>query len=94
MGKKASSTIKAGSLIQVKEGVCLPEFPEVSCAGWTGIVEEVKKKDKDRSYTIIWDETTEKKIPEAYKAQCEAQQLLYNYACLPGDDLILADSQS
>ena len=93
MGKKASSAIKAGSMIQVKEGVCLPEFPEISCAGWTGMVVEVRgKKVSERTYILEWDEATEKKIPDAYKTHCEAQQLLYTMACLPGDDATLADS--
>ncbi len=93
MGKKASSAIKAGSNIQVKEGVYVPEFPEICCEGWKGMVVEVRgKKVAERTYILEWDDETESKMPAAYKAQCEEQGLFFKMACLPGDALILCDS--
>ncbi|QDT97599.1 hypothetical protein [Gimesia aquarii] len=93
MGKKASSTIKAGSNIQVKEEVYVPEFPEICCGGWTGMVVEVRgKKVSERTYILEWDDETEAKMPDAYKSQCEDQGLFFKMACLPGNALILRDS--
>ncbi|WP_339727864.1 hypothetical protein [uncultured Gimesia sp.] len=93
MGKKASSTIKAGSNVRVKEGICVPEFSEICCEGWTGMVVEVRgKKVAERSYILEWDEETEQKMPEIYKSQCEEQGLFFKMACLPGDALLLSDS--
>lgn len=93
MGKKASSTIKAGSNIQVKDGIFVPEFPEICCAGWTGMVVEVRgKKVSERTYILEWDDETEQKMPDEYKTKCEEQGLFFKMACLPGDALILSDA--
>lgn len=93
MGKKASSAIKAGSNIQVKEGVCVPEFPEICCEGWTGMVVEVRgKKVSERTYILEWDDETVNKMPSAYKSQCEEQGFFFKMACLSGDALTLSDA--
>lgn len=56
------------------------------------VVEVRGKKVSERTYILEWDEETERKMPEAYKSQCEEQGLFFKMACLPGDALLLTDA--
>lgn len=86
-GGKASG-FKPGQKVCVREGVCAPEFPDISCAGWTGLVADILGKRKPNpQYVIQWDETTIAGMPENYEALCEEQNLLYTMACFPKEEL-------
>ena len=87
--KKAADNLAPGARVQVRPGVSVPEFPDVSCAGWTGVVVELVGKKADAKCVIEWDETTVAQMPGAYVEQCEKQNLFYRMACLPRDDLEL-----
>jgi hypothetical protein len=85
--KKASDELAAGARVRVKEGTTVPEFPEVSCAGWTGTVVEASGKKPNTKYVIEWDDATIAALPESYLKTCEAQGLFYRMACLDGGSI-------
>jgi len=84
---KSSRSLAAGTKVRVKPGVSIPEFPDVSCAGWTGTVVETSGKAADLKCVIEWDESVVASMPAAYVKQCEEKQFYYRMACLRGDDL-------
>lgn len=90
MAKKKSgktSNLAPGQAIRIKPGVTAPEFPEVSCAGWTGIIMELIGKKTDPQYVVEWDQSTISRMPQSYKDQCEERNLTYSYSCLSAGDM-------
>ena len=83
-GKK---TLSPGQRIRIKPGVTAPEFPEVSCAGWTGVVMELIGKKSDPQYVVEWDEATLSRMPPSYKDQCEERKLMYSLSCFALADM-------
>ncbi len=94
MANKKSSKPKAGDQIQVKEGIAMPEFPDLMIAGWTGIVLETQGRGATMKVILEWDDTTLNKMPDDYKAHCETQQMFHAMACLPIDTVDLANEES
>jgi len=76
-----------GTTVRVKEGVVVPEYPEFSCAGWTGSVVELSGKKKNPKYIIEWDEKTLGEIPDEYREKCEEAGMYFRMACLMGNEL-------
>lgn len=87
MAKKKASGGLEGSRVRVCAGVCSPEFPDVSLAGWTGAVVETKGKPPAVSVILEWDAETLAQMPPDYVAKCEAQHLFYQMACLKADQI-------
>lgn len=65
----------------------MPEFSELSIAGWTGEVVEATGSGDKLKYIVEWDAATLTKIPDAYKQQCESQNLCTEMACLGAADV-------
>ena len=89
--KKTSDKLTVGTRIRTKTGVTAPEFPEVSCEGWTGRVNDLTGKKSDPKYVIEWDESIIESMPVAYVEQCEQKNLFYRMACFAGDELEITD---
>jgi hypothetical protein len=91
--KKASQKPKLspGQRIRIKAGVTAPEFPDVSCAGWTGVVMELIGKKTDPGYVVEWDRETLEAMPESYKDECEERKLMYSFACFSLSDMEAVD---
>lgn len=87
MAKKKSSKLAAGTPVKVKEGVKLPEFPDQSIAGWTGVVMEQKGRGADLQYIIEWDDATVDAMPQSYQDHCESHGLFFKMVCLPADQV-------
>jgi hypothetical protein len=87
--KKSAKTAKlvAGQAIRIKPGVAAPEFPEMSCAGWTGVIMELIGKKTDPQYVVEWDQLTLDHMPQSYKDQCEERNLTYSFSCFSADDM-------
>jgi hypothetical protein len=90
MAKKKAArtkTLSPGQPIRIKPGITAPEFPDVSCGGWTGVIMERIGKKTDPQYVVEWDEATLNIMPASYKDQCEARNLMYSYSCFSSSDL-------
>ncbi len=87
MAKKKVSGGLEGSRIRVKQAVNSPEFPEISLAGWTGVVVETSGKPPELKVIVEWDAATIAAMPAEYVSQCESGQLYYAMASLSGDDI-------
>ena len=87
MAKRKSSKPTSGQRIQVKDGVTMPEFPELVIGGWTGTVLETQGRGAAMKVILEWDDPILEKLPQDYREQCEAQHMLYAMACLPADDV-------
>ncbi len=93
MAKKASaSRLTPGTRVRAREGVTVPEFPEMTYAGWTGTVRELMGKKSAPKYLIEWDDETIEQMPQEYRDQCEEQQVFYAMACLAYEDLQVLDA--
>lgn len=77
----------SGTGVRVKEGVCLPEFPEISIAGWTGEIVETRGRGAAVQYIIQWDGATVAAMPQAYRDHCEAHGLFHEMVCLSKGDV-------
>ena len=88
MAKKKSSKLKTGTVVRIKPGTPLPEFPDVSIDDWMGMVMETKGRGADLQYIIEWDDATIDKMPQSYQDQCEEQGLFFRMACLPAAHVI------
>ena len=94
MAKKKSAktpSLAPGQAIRIKPGVTAPEFPDVSCAGWSGVIMEVLGKKTNPQYVVEWDQRTLDNMPQSYKDQCEEQTLTYSYSCLSAEDMELLE---
>jgi hypothetical protein len=87
MAKKKSAGGLDGSRIRVKPGVQSPEFPEISLAGWTGVVTELTGKAPDQKVIIEWDSQTLAAMPAEYISKCESGQLYHVMASLNESDV-------
>ena len=89
MAKKnsAEQALSVGTKVRVRAGVAAPEFPEVSCAGWTGEIAELTGKKADPKFLIEWDDETLRRMPPDYVRQCEQKQLFYRMACFGPDEV-------
>jgi len=76
-----------GQHVKVVEGATMPEFPDLPIAGWTGLVLETTGTGAKLKVILEWDEPTQVRIPENYRAHCESQGLMHTMACLPSADL-------
>ena len=76
-----------GQSVRIKAGVTAPEFPNVSCAGWTGVIIELIGKKADPQYVVEWDKATRSRLPQSYKDQCEERTLTYSFSCFPASDM-------
>lgn len=85
--KKSTDRLSPGTRIRVKAGVCVPEFPEIHCDGWSGRIVELTGKKSDPKFVIEWDEATLQSLPASYVKECEQKGLFYRMACFTGDDL-------
>jgi hypothetical protein len=85
--KKTSEELAIGARVRVKTGTMVPEFPDVTCGGWTGTVVETTGKKPNSKYVIEWDAPTLAAMPEPYLRTCEAQGLYYRMVCLDSTSL-------
>lgn len=85
--KKATNRLSPGTNIRVKAGVCVPEFPEIPCEGWSGRIVELTGKKSNPKYVIEWDEQTLHSLPASYVDECEQKGLFYRMACFKGDEI-------
>lgn len=84
--KKATGALGPGTRIRIKDNVAAPEFPDVSCSGWTGTVVDVSGK-KDPKYVIEWDESVIESFPAGYVERCEQNNLFYRMAAFEAADI-------
>lgn len=87
MAKKRSSKLAVGTPIRVKDGVSLPEHPDVSIARWSGVVNEASGSGSSVKYIVEWDDATVDAMPQAYRDHCEEQGLYFKMACLSNGDV-------
>jgi hypothetical protein len=90
MAKKKAARkmmLSPGQPVRIKPGVSAPEFPDVACAGWTGVIMELIGKKTDPQYVIEWDQPTLSAMPQSYKDQCEERKLTYAFSCFPLADI-------
>jgi len=87
MPRGKSAKPAPGQRVKVTEGVAMPEFPDLSIAGWTGSVLETSGTGGKMKVILEWDAETQEKLPESYRAHCESQGLVSTMACLPAAEL-------
>lgn len=87
MAKRGQPILESGTAVRVKDGVSLPEFPEVSIAGWTGEIIESKGRGAKLQYIVQWDRATIDQMSQAYRDQCEERGLFFEMVCLPRDQV-------
>lgn len=80
-GKTSKPT--AGQRVRVVEGVTMPEFPDLSIAGWEGVVMETSGSGSKMKVILEWDAGALSVMPEHYRNHCESQGLVSAMACLP-----------
>lgn len=85
--KKASDKLSLGTRIRIKAGVTIPEFPEISCEGWTGRVADLTGKKSEPKYVVEWDDSAIQGMPKSYRDACEEKGLFYRMACFERGDL-------
>ena len=86
MAKRKASRSWEGQSIRVKDGVTMPEFAEVSIAGWTGTIVESGAGDTP-PLIVEWDSASLAKLPARYQEHCDSQGLYSGMACLPFDQV-------
>lgn len=89
--KKAARGPALGTRIRIRVGVTAPEFPSVSCSGWTGSLADVIGSKERPQYVVEWDAATLAALPPSYTAECEQKNLLYTMACFPPDAVDLLE---
>jgi hypothetical protein len=95
MAKKQAARmtkLSPGQFIRIKPGVAAPEFPDVSCGGWTGVIMELIGKKTDPQYVVEWDQATLNIMPRSYKDQCEERHLTYSFSCFALSDMELIEA--
>jgi hypothetical protein len=85
--KNSPDLFDVGTRIRVKPGVSAPEFPDVSCGGWSGSIAERIGKKTAPKYVIAWDAATLARLPSGYRERCEQAGLLFEMSCFAADDL-------
>lgn len=79
---KRSTKFKPGTHVRVVEGSTMPEFEDVSIAGWTGMVLESRGRGDNLKYIVEWSDETLQNLPAAFLELAEQQQLATEMACL------------
>ena len=92
MAKKQSSRLKEGAAVRVRDGVQMPEYPDVEISGWTGTVVETRGRGADLKCFVEWDTATLQIIPASYREHCERQGLYHGMVCLAGSDVSSLDA--
>ncbi len=87
MARGKSTKPAPGLRVKVIDGVTMPEFPDLSIAGWTGTVMETTGSGAKLKVVLEWDEATQASLPADYQAHCESQGLMAAMACLPANQL-------
>ena len=82
MAKRKASRSFEGQSIRVRDGMTMPEFDEVSIAGWTGTIVESGAGETPQ-LIIEWDVDSLAKMPASYQEHCDSQGLYAGMACLP-----------
>ncbi len=77
--------------MQVNDGVTMPEFPDLSIAGWGGIVMETSGSGAKMKVILEWDAPSVAAMPADYKHHCETQGLMFEMACLPVGDVAVVE---
>lgn len=85
--KKTPGKFEVGTKVRVRDGVCSPDFPAISFAGWVGTIVEVSGKGDSIQCVLEWDDTTVQAMPSEYVQQCEAGNLYHAMACLPEENI-------
>ncbi len=83
----AAGRLAVGSRVRVKAGICSPDFPDISFAGWTATVMELSGKKPNQKFIIEFEDSVIAAMPPDYLKRCEDQRLLYTMACLPADQI-------
>ncbi|MDA0831765.1 MAG: hypothetical protein O2955_16150 [Planctomycetota bacterium] len=91
MSSKPSAKIGVGAKIRVKPGTVSPEFPDITCAGWTGTILEASGKKQEIKFIIEWDDATLGQMPADYLQKCEQQGLYHKMACFQSDQVESCD---
>lgn len=86
MAKKKASLSLEGQSIRVKDGVAMPEFAEVSIAGWTGTVVESGAGESPQ-LIVEWDAASIAKLTASYQEHCDSQGLYAGMVCLAFDQV-------
>lgn len=89
MAKKQSSKPNTGQRVRVKEGVTMPEYPNVVISGWTGLILETQGRGAETKIILEWDDPALEAMPTEYREECESQNMLYTMACLPVSDVTI-----
>lgn len=87
MAKRRSSKPSAGQRVRVNDGVTMPEFPDLSIGGWTGMILETQGRGSSAKVILEWDDAALDSMPQKYREQCEGQNILHTMACLPMNDV-------
>ncbi len=82
MAKRKASRSFEGKSVRVKDGVTMPEFAQVSIAGWTGTIVEAGAGDAPQ-LIIEWDAAALAQMPAEYRTHCDRQGLYAGMASLP-----------
>ena len=82
MAKRKAIRSLEGKSIRVHDGVTMPEFAQVSIAGWTGTIVESGAGEAPQ-LIVEWDADSLRKMPAEYQTHCDAQGLYAGMACLP-----------
>jgi hypothetical protein len=91
MPKGKSTKPIPGQRVEVKNGVSMPEFPDLPIGGWQGKVLETSGSGSKLKVILEWDESTLARMPESYRSHCESQGLVFAMACLPASELQAVD---
>ena len=81
MAKRKPSRSFVGKSIRVQDGVTMPEYAQVSIAGWTGTLVEAGAGEAPQ-LIVEWDAASMAMMPAEYRAHCDAQGLYAGMACL------------
>lgn len=87
MAKGKAAKPAAGQLIQVNDGVTMPEFPDLPISGWRGVVLETTGSGAKLKVIFEWDAAAQAAMPENYRQHCTNQGLALDMACLAGSDV-------
>ena len=81
-----------GQRVTVNDGVTMPEFPDLSIAGWSGTVLETSGSGSKMKVILQWDDAALAEMPDHYRDHCESQGLVFAMACLPAADIHLGEN--
>ena len=85
------ASLRKNCHVRVADGVSIPDLPEISCSGWTGVVTSVSGKKNARKCIIEWDENTIAGMSKEYREICEEKQLYFAMTCLTEEQVEVVD---